>query len=130
MRGLLGSGHGHGHGQHYRHDGQDHQRHSQNHQRSASDYTSTTSTSSATTTASRFTKAIHLRRPRSDGGAAAAAAAAAQQQLGVIEEDGYRYRKSCGNARESESGSCATQKHNVLLGRRGGRLWGRSRSSS
>ncbi|KAK1780517.1 hypothetical protein QBC45DRAFT_103323 [Copromyces sp. CBS 386.78] len=114
MRSLLG-----GHGNHYSHESRNH------HQRCASDYTSTcTSTATATATAtnptSRFTKAIHLKRSRSDAGGAAAAAAAAQQ-LDVIEESGFRYRKSCSNARED--GSSAKQN---VLGRRG-RLWGRSR---
>ncbi|KAK3354905.1 hypothetical protein B0H65DRAFT_28723 [Neurospora tetraspora] len=102
MRSLLG-GHGHGHGNHhYRHDGQSQ---GQNHQRSASDYTP-----SATTTTTPFYKAIQMRRPRS-------------AQLDVIEESGFRYRRSCSNARESGSESSGKQS---VLGRRG-RLWGRSR---
>lgn len=135
MRSLLGgaaSTHGNGNGNgnhHYSHESS----RNQSHQRSASDYTSSTCTSTSTSspttaatknttnTTSRFTKAIHLRRPRSDAGGAAAA-----QQLDVIEESGsgFGYRKSCSNARENESSA----KQNVL-GRRG-RLWGRSRSSS
>lgn len=106
MRSLLGSSSSHG--GHYRHDGR-------NHSRSASDYTSSSDSSSGAGT-SRFTKAIHLRRPRSDVGGAG-------QGLDVIEEGGFRYRKSCSNTRESETSA----KQNVL-GRRG-RLWGRSRSS-
>ena len=116
MRSLLGSGHGGQHQHHYSHESRNH------HQRSVSSDCCYT----ATSTTSRFTKAIHLRRPRSDGAAAA-------QQLDVIEEStaryDSRYRKSCSNAREGEnlrgsgsgSGSGAKQ---TVLGRRG-RLWGR-----
>ncbi|EAA35342.1 hypothetical protein GE21DRAFT_1218 [Neurospora crassa] len=116
MRSLFGA-----QGHHSRHDTDrptQKSHHHHHHQRSTSDYTRSAAT---TTTTTLFHKAIHLRRPRSDGGRSQS------PQLGaVMEEAEHGYGKGCSNAGECETGSSTKQN---VLGRRG-RLWRRIGSRS
>ncbi|KAK3496782.1 uncharacterized protein B0T23DRAFT_65005 [Neurospora hispaniola] len=116
MRSIFGA-----QGHHSRHDTDRQTQKSHHHQRSTSDYTRSATTTTTATITTLFHKAIHLRRPRSDGGRNQS------PQLGaVMEEAEHGYRKSCSNADERETGSSAKQN---VLGRRG-RLWRRNGSRS